>query len=176
MQKINVISIFRAHIDTLRGEDGKLLRDDIIVFYVFPSFLAILIYVLNWEVPDKVLELSISVFSIFAALLLSVQVALYSVSFREISPPEDKKKHRSYEEMKSVRKSLIKELNGNISYLVLLSIVTVTITLLLFFVSGPRIFGSALASALYLHFFLTLMMVVKRANIVFSREYENPDF
>ncbi len=38
--------------------------------------------------------------------------------------------------------------------------------------TSPRIYGSGLAVALYTHFFLTLLMVVKRSSIAFSREYE----
>ncbi|WP_226951359.1 hypothetical protein [Rhizobium terrae] len=41
-------------------------------------------------------------------------------------------KLRYFEQMKEVRRALIKELNSNISYLILLAIVTVTTTLLLF--------------------------------------------
>ena len=172
MQKINITSVVSSHLDTLRSR-GKLVKLDIAVFYVFPVLVGAAAWLLKWEVPEKALELSISVFSIFAALLLSVQVAMYSVSLREMTPPEDQKKLRSFNELKETRNSLIRELNSNISYLILLSVVTVTITLLLFFWSSPRMGGSGVAVALYIHFFLTLLMVVKRSSIVFSREYEN---
>lgn len=149
------------------------MRDDLLLFYVLPVLLAFVVVIMKWEVPEKALELSISVFSIFAALLLSVQVAMYGVALRGITPPDDNKKAKHYEELKANRNILLKELNSNISYLILLSVVTVTVTLILFFLSTPRIYGSGLALCLYLHFFLTLLMVIKRSSIVFSREYES---
>lgn len=172
MQKINVISVIRSHIDTLR-DGGKIVRDDFLLFYLLPLIMGIASAYMKWEVPEKALELSISVFSIFAALLLSVQVAMYGVALRDISAPEDKKKLTHFNEMKKVRNGLIRELNSNISYLILLSVLTVTVTLLLFFFSAPRIYGSGVALTLYIHFFLTLLMVIKRSSIVFSREYES---
>lgn len=92
-----------------------------------------------------------------------------------MSPPDDPKKMKAFEDAKDTRKALIRELNDNVSYLILLSVVTVTATLSLFFFSAPRFIGSGLAISLYFHFFLTLLMVVKRASIVFSREYEAED-
>ncbi|MDR6664280.1 hypothetical protein [Rhizobium sp. 1399] len=159
---------------TLRDDAGRYQAADLLTFLVSPLALGVLMYIMKWEVPDKALELSISVFSIFAALLLSVQVALYSVSLREISAPDDPKKIKDFTARQGMRKTLIKELNDNVSYLILLSVVTVTVTLILFFVGPPRLIGSALAAALYVHFLLTILMVIKRASIVFSREYEQP--
>lgn len=172
MHKINVSSVIKSHLDTL-SEKGRLIRDDLLIFYVLPVLLAVAVVVMKWEVPEKALELSISVFSIFAALLLSVQVAMYGVALRGISPPDDSKKAKHYEDLKANRDLLLKELNSNISYLILLSVITVTVTLVLFFLSPPRIYGSGLAICLYVHFFLTLLMVIKRSSIVFSREYES---
>ncbi|MQW00712.1 hypothetical protein GHK46_26355 [Sinorhizobium medicae] len=172
MQKINVSSIVAAHTNTLRDDKGHLQFLDVATFFVLPVLLGGLMAVMCWQVPEKALELSISVFSIFAALLLSVQVALYSVSLREIAEPEDQRKKKDFEDRQKLRKILIKELNDNVSYLILLSVVTVTVTLALFFTASPRIWGSAIAVALYSHFLLTILMVIKRASIVFSREYE----
>ncbi len=172
MQKINFATIIKSHINTLRDESGNFQWCDVGTFYALPVILGLVARVMCWQVPEKALELSISVFSIFAALLLSVQVALYSVSLRSISQPDDPKKMKDYEQRQKYRKLMIKELNDNVSYLILLSVVTVTITLALFFSSSPRYYGSALAITFYLHFLLTILMVIKRASIVFSREYE----
>ncbi|SDP08900.1 hypothetical protein [Phyllobacterium sp. OV277] len=175
MQKINVLSIIICHLKSLCDDKGKFFLGDIVTFYVMPIFLGVASVFLGWQMPEKALELSISVFSIFAALLLSVQVALYGVSLRPIAKPEDPKKLKDFEQQKAFRRALLRELNDNISYLILLSVVTVTITLILFFFNAPRVIGSGLAIALYCHFFLTLLMVIKRASIVFSREYEGSD-
>lgn len=173
MNKINFSTIIISHINTLRGDNGRLQWGDLVLFYILPLSIGILAFFICWEVPEKALELSISVFSIFAALLLSVQVALYSVSLRGITKPEDQNKIKNYERRLRERKLLIKELNDNVSYLMLLSVITVSITLGMFFVSSPKLLWSALVIAFFIHFLLTILMVVKRASIVFSREYES---
>ena len=172
MQKINVWSIAASHLNTLRGDSGKLSIWDVFTFYGIPVLLGGMIALFQWEVPEKAIELSISVFSIFAALLLSVQVALYGVSLRPIEEPADLKKRKRFEVLKEQRRTLMRELNDNISYLILLSVITVSITLIIFFFECPRVWGGCVAVVLYSHFFLTLLMVIKRASIVFSREYE----
>lgn len=172
MQKVNVASIIQSHLRTLRSKNDHICIVDLSTFYFFPAVIGVLIYITQIQVPEKVFELSISVFSIFAALLLSVQVALYSVSLREETPPEDTRKLQEFSRQQDLKKSLLKELNDNVSYLILLSVFTVTITLIIFFFCQPRIIGSALATSMYIHFFMTLIMVIKRASIVFSREYD----
>lgn len=172
MHKINFLTIISSHIKTLRDDNDHTQWDDVAVFYGFPLCVGIIAIFMCWQVPEKALELSISVFSIFAALLLSVQVALYSVSLRTIAEPDDPKKLKDYERRKKERNSMIKELNDNVSYLILLSVVILTFTLYLFFLPSPRYYGSAISITFYIHFLLTILMVVKRASIVFSREYE----
>jgi len=171
MQKINVASVIKAHLETL-SQGNRLVRDDFLLFYLAPFLCGISFVIFKAEVPEKALELSISVFSIFAALLLSVQVAMYGVALRGVTPPDDAKKIKHFEELKANRDLLLKQLNSNISYLILLSVITVTVTLVLFFLKPPRVYGSALVVFFYIHFFLTLLMVIKRSSIVFSREYD----
>lgn len=158
----------------MRNDDGKLLKADIVTFYVLPVLLACGFYFLDWRVPKDAIELSVTVFSIFAALLLSVQVALYNVSLRPLSPPEDAKKRKAFEGYAAVRSAVLRELNDNIAYLILLAVVWVTILLGLHVLRCQGRLASAAVFAMYIHFFLTLLMVVKRAGIVFSREYEDP--
>lgn len=172
MQKINVFGIVVSHIESLQGKQGKISYGDVLIFYGVPVLIGILAVLLKWEVPEKAIELSISVFSIFAALLLSVQVALYSVSLRPLEAPSDPKKNKRFQTLKGQRRRLMKELNANISYLILLSVITVTTTLAIFFFDSPGALCGAVSVTFYSHFFLTLLMVIKRASIVFSREYE----
>jgi hypothetical protein len=172
MQKINICSIVIRHFGTLRNARGGFPLSDALTFVVVPILFGA---VLGWAgvcISASALELSTTVFSVFAALLLSVQVALYSVSLRQMQKPTDAKLEKHFESVKTNRRLLIKELNDNISYLILLSVLYITIFL------GAYIWGkqssalSGVIAALYLHFLFTLLMVVKRASIVFSREYE----
>lgn len=150
-----------------------MLLSDIFTFYAMPIVLGVVCFVACLRISKDAIGLSITVFSIFAALLLSVQVALYSVSLRPLSPPSDAKKSKLFEAIKNGRSALIRELNDNISYLILLSVVFITTLLVTYIASPGGILSSSICAAIYLHFFLTLLMVVKRASIVFSREYES---
>ncbi|KFL30638.1 hypothetical protein JP75_14280 [Devosia riboflavina] len=172
MQKVNIFGIVTGHLDSLRNSDGKFLLSDILTFYVLPVLVGVFCLLVCFKISKDAIGLSISVFSIFAALLLSVQVALYSVSLRPLSPPADQKKNKVFEKVKEERGAVIRELNNNISYLVLLSVFFITALLLAYIVNPGGVISSALCVAIYVHFFLTLLMVVKRASIVFSREYE----
>ncbi len=172
MQKINPSIIISSHLNSLRNH-GKLVVSDLLVFYALPLVLGIGFYLLDWRIPKAAVELSITVFSIFAALLLSVQVALYSVSLRKLSPPTDPRKKRAFDVQSSTRLVVIRELNDNISYLILLAVVWVTVLLILFALGCHGRVASAVVFVMLAHFFLTLLMVVKRASIVFSREYED---
>ena len=172
MQKINVTAVIKWHLNTLRDDKGKLIWADMATFYGAPVVLGAGFYVLNWRVPRDAIELSVTVFSIFAALLLSVQVALYSVSLRPLSPPDDPKKAKAFQAVATIRTTVIRELNDNIAYLILLSVIWISVLLGLFLLNCLGRGASAFVFAMFVHFLLTLLMVVKRASIVFSREYE----
>ena len=173
MQKVNITGIVVRHLKSLRDNEDKLLWSDVAVFYSLPVLIGVVMYVACGSIPKDAIGLSISVFSIFAALLLSVQVALYSVSLRPLSPPTDPKKTKLFDVISSGRGKMIRELSDNISYLILLAVVFITILLAMFALNWQDGVASAVAVTLYAHFFLTLLMVVKRSSIVFSREYEH---
>lgn len=174
MQKVNFFSILTSHISSLRDDAGGLMYRDLILFFVMPLAFAAATFYCGWVISKDAIGLSVSVFAIFAALLLSVQVALYSVSLRPIEKPQDTKRIRSFENLNRVRFSLLKELNDNIAYLVLQSVFFVTFLLIIYVFSFYNKIVSSISIYLYCHYLLTLLMVVKRASIVFSREYD-PD-
>ena len=174
MQKINIIGIISSHIRTLHSDgENKILTDDLLVFYVLPLLLGAACFVLDVRTKANVIELSVTVFSIFAALLLSVQVALYSVSLRRINPPGDPKKNKDFNVVNKSRKTLISNLNSNISYLILISVILITTLLIIYFIGRFSALESSFAIFMFFHFVMTLLVVVKRASVVFSREYED---
>lgn len=173
MQKINCISIIKRHINTLRDQRGRFLWTDVILFYLAPILIGMIaVFFLELRADNNVIELSVTVFSIFTALLFSVQVTIYSVSLRPLAKPDDPKKNKLFDSISSDRSNLIKELNDNISYLILLSVIIVSASLFIFI---GKSYGEAVSLFVfwnYIHFLMTIMMVIKRASIVFSREYE----
>lgn len=173
MQKINICHIVALHLTSLRDGGGRIMISDILVFFVLPFLASLGSYFLGVIVPKDAVSLSVTVLSIFSALLLSVQVALYSVSLRPMQPPEDLKKKTAFENIRKSRDKLIKELNDNISYLILVSVFFITLLLGVSVMAMFDRLSSSVILGVYVHFILTLLMVVKRASVVLSREYEN---
>jgi len=172
MQKVNVWAIADRHFRTLRDPRGGFPVGDMLTFVALPMVFGIGVGWLGVCISAGALELSTTVFSVFAALLLSVQVALYSVSLRQIQKPSDSRLEKHFEAQRVHRTTLLRELNDNIAYLILLSVLYITIFLAAYIWAKQSSLLSGFIGGLYLHFFLTLLMVVKRASIVFSREYE----
>ncbi|MDB5616213.1 hypothetical protein [Tardiphaga sp.] len=173
MQKINITSIVMSHLNSLRDDGGTFLWSDVAVFFGAPLVTGALFGYFGGAISKDAFGQSITAFSVFAALLLSVQVALYNVSLRPISAPEDRRKRKQFDEVNMTRFELMKDLNDNVSYLILLSVCFVTIFLAAYVMDWKGAWVSAAGFAIYAHFFLTLLMVVKRASIVFSRAYES---
>ena len=173
MQKINILCIVISHLHSLRDESGKFLWSDVGMFFGVPLLAGAVFYLAGGTISKDAFGQSITAFSIFAALLLSVQVALYNVSLRPISAPDDTRKRKRFDEISRTRFELMKDLNDNVSYLILLSVCFVTVFLAGYVMEWKGAVVSGFAFALYVHFFLTLLMVVKRASIVFSRAYES---
>ncbi|RKF16522.1 hypothetical protein D6850_02935 [Roseovarius spongiae] len=69
---------------------------------------------------------------------------------------------------------LLREVNANVSYLILLSCVGVTVIVVFVAAPIPTKFEAATLIFLYLHFLLTVAMVLKRAHEVFDAEYAIP--
>jgi hypothetical protein len=171
--KANVFYILRAHWGTLRADgDVRFHRPDILLFFIVPALIAVIMGASGGNLDDDAFSVSISVFSIFSALLLNVQIALFGISQRvwqkEKGSILDEMKNEKIEE----RRILLSELNTNISYLIVISCFSVTFYLFFYvsdvisWVEGP------LSVWIYCHFFLTLLMVIKRAHSLFQKEYE----
>ncbi len=71
-------------------------------------------------------------------------------------------------------RELLREVNSNVSYLILLSCLAVTIFLMFFAGSLPEAIEAGILIALYIHFLLTVAMVLKRAHEIFDSEYSKP--
>lgn len=173
--KVDVWFIVCEHIRTLTidGVDGKPRNSlgDSLLFYALPLVLGGLAWWFCFEVREAVYELSVSVFAIFSALLLSVQVAMYGVFKSERKLSNDKVLDDASREKVEELRRLLREINTNISYLILLSCVAVSIFLVFFAISLPPSVETGILIAVYAHFILTVAMVLKRAHLVFDAEY-----
>jgi glucan phosphoethanolaminetransferase (alkaline phosphatase superfamily) len=172
--KINVTSIIRDHFDTLY--DARSARTsifDLVLFYALPIAAAGLAYYSELSLQDTAYETSITFFGIFIALILNIQVAMFSIFQRKWELPSDKRVANSISTTLAERKKLLVELNANLSYLILVCCLALTLSLLSCIKSFDNRYIPAVMVVLYAHFLLTLLMVVKRAHALFHKEYRD---
>jgi hypothetical protein len=175
MMKIGLTSVLKAHFETLRNlGDTKVSYLDILIFYGFPIALGIVSWFACLRLSSEVYSASISVFAIFSALLFSVQVAMYGVFRSDRKTTGDAILDRDQRKNAEDTRKLLREINANVSYLIFVSCVAVTIFLVFFAAPIPEVVEAGILIALYLHFLLTVAMVLKRSHEVFDAEYAKP--
>lgn len=170
--KIDISRIILEHLRTLRDQGhSRIALKDIATFYIAPILFSIIGSVFICDIDDNVLIGSLTVFSIFAALLLNVQIAIFGIFQREWDIKTDKIKEEIVEEKLKLRRKLISEINTNVSYLILITCVALTCCLIFLAFSVPQFLMTGLLAFIYTHFLLTLLMVIKRSHNVFEQEY-----
>lgn len=173
--KISLASVLTAHWKTLRNlGDEKTSLLDIFFFYGLPILAGIVVWLLCIKLSPEVYSVSISVFAIFSALLFSVQVAMYGVFRSDRKMTGDTILDRGERKTAEDTRGLLREINSNVSYLIFVSCLAVTVFLIFFAAPLPRNVEAAILIAVYLHFLLTVAMVLKRAHEVFDAEYAKP--
>jgi hypothetical protein len=181
--KLDIRTILTDHLDTLRdGDNAELSIVDLVTFYGIPMLIAMLFWMLTDKVDEKAAEridsIVVSSFSIFAALLLNVQVLIIGLRARkegnllgsayEPLPQNTSREDRAWQFNKQKsRDTFIAEVFSNVSYAIAASIILVGLTILLIFCGWDQ---TALAKSaqlfLIIHFVLTLLMILKRMHIV----------
>jgi len=170
--KVNVTSIVRDHLRTLySARTNRFSLWDAVLFYGVPLGASISSYVANFTLRPDVYNVSITFFGIFIALLLNIQVAIFAILQRRWDIPSDVRLAEIQQEKLAERRTLLGELNANLSYLVLICCVALFISLLGYVAQWEKNIPPALMTFVYSHFLLTLIMVVKRAHALFQKEY-----
>lgn len=164
LSKINVLVVARDHIRTLKIETGngreRFSRSDLTIFYILSLAFAGLVAGLGPVLDKSALSLTISVFSIFAALLFSAQVAMYGIFRASYRKGTDHIDQLLQDAAKQDEKALLVEVNSNISYLILIALISVSVS---FFGHVFSLEGSLLSFAVVCstsHFLLTLLMLI----------------
>lgn len=171
--KINVYSIIIAHIQTLCNfHTKKTSVCDIMVFYVFPLICGFLSLYFNISFDINSYGLSITFFGIFIALLLNIQVAIFSIFQRKWENPSDDQLKKLQLKKISERKQLLSELNSNISYLIVFSIFSLILSMIFYLFKIKFAFAASISIFNYVHFGLTILMIVKRSHALFQKEYD----
>lgn len=183
--KINVLGIVRAHLQTLRhhGRD-ELSPIDITVFVICPLFLAVAVFMAGDSLGENLVNVMINAAAILLGLLLNLLVLMFDQRNRAL---ESLQKFKPVEQggggMRDVegvrgkltlRVEVIKQTVANISFTVLLCIVS--LASLLVYSMRQASAGSvgyfesviyALNAFIWVSVFLIILMVVKRVFALF---------
>lgn len=172
--KISPNLIIRDHLNTLRdARSNQKFRADLVLFYALPLALGIVSYWIICLSTADFYNVSITFFGIFVALLLNIQVAVFSIFQRKWERSSDQKIAEISDNQLASRLKLLQEINANISYAVLVSCAALFIFILLYGIHFTFNIATSISVFIYLHFLLTLLMIIKRSHALFRTEYQN---
>lgn len=174
--KVDLSKIITDHKATLkrRRSDGKDVYSlqDVFVFLCLPIIVGIIAYHQMTAIETKNYSTSISVFSIFGALLFSAQVAMFSL-LRRSAPQELNQPDAEIErEQIQFEREILIEVNSSISYLIVLSCLSISLLLFLSALDLYNNFITGLVCTIYTHYFLTAVMLIKRSHALFDNSYK----
>lgn len=174
MKKINIFIIVSDHVATLYDDrTDKFSRVDFALFYLLPLVLGGLYFLFPFKLPPEINGALIAVFSVFAALLFSAQMALYGLSPKEPQEGDDDTSNSQEEARFNRDRKFFADVNYNVSYLILLSCLSLLVFVAMMIASLSGRLEGAILVVLVSHFFLTLLMLVKRTHVAFSSKYKD---
>ena len=170
--KTNVTLIIKAHLATLYDvRTGRLGVADIVEFLLLPLSVGGVALIADLKLPSDFYSVTITFFGIFIALLLNIQVALFAILQRKWSMTADERSNQIAREHIVKRSELLGQLNSNISYLIVVCIFSLVCALIALVAKATENPYAAVADMIYVHFVMTLLMIVKRSYALFQREY-----
>lgn len=164
--KIDIGRIVRDHLATLRDDaTGQRMKSDYFLFFGLPLVLAsFLLLVLDLSQDRGAVGILVTSLSIFAALLFNLLLLIYDV-VRKHEPGS-----------RNLRDALLSQVYSNISFAILVSILSIILLLAAYFDLNCSFFTLATSFAAYYLvslFMLTLFMILKRVHILLSNEFED---
>lgn len=163
--KIDLRLVFGEHFKTMRdAKNNKISRTDIALFFVFPVALgATIMTVSKGGFDAQSAGIWVGALSILAGLMVNVLVLLYAI--RVVGPSKDEKKSQV---------ELIKEVNVNIIFSVLVSIACIILLCIVPLFDGvPEKIMSGVIIALLANFTLTLLMTLKRLKALVDLRFKS---
>lgn len=181
--KVDITCIIRDQFRTMGGSFFGWIAD-CFFFFVLPLILAVLTVRAEVVFKIEVYGYALTVFSIFAALLITAQITIFGLFQKHSDRISDDSKadaaKKSIQDGRAIkrnerRRDNLRELNSNISYLTLLSCLCATIVLIFLAFGIAESVETFIATFIYTHFACSLAMVLKRFHIVFEDEYTSYD-
>ncbi len=160
LKKINISQILKSHFATLQNDNSKKSEfDDYFTFFILPIIISsILLYFKIW-LKESAINIIITTLSILVGLLFNVIVLIFDIINRDAT--------------QKVKNTVLKQLLSNISFTILLAIVSILFTLVTYI---DTIFIKEIATwivyFLLSAFFFTVLMILKRMYLLFKNEIE----
>lgn len=182
--RLNIICIFQDFLEALlRDLRAFQVMITVFSFFIIPICVGIAAHVFCVQIQNEQFSSLISVYAIFSALLFGAQISAFSI-FRSLTefqasrnkPNEEDPVLKASIEVDAANrisnlKLAFKDINSNISYLIMTAVVLLSI-LLIFAVSGSaNILFSSVVISLTAHLVLVLTMVIKQCHLIFSAAY-----
>lgn len=172
LAKINIFQIIVDHVATLKDYGRpKTSKFDIFLFFIVPLLGSTLLVVLKIQLNNDLVNLLITVFSIFAGLLFNLQVLMFDV-IGKVSNIENLPDTLSSQQSLHRRITILENVSMNISFEILVSILGVLFLAISTLSSNP-IFQkvvSVIGFYIVILFSLTLAMVLKRVHVLLGDE------
>lgn len=171
--KIKICQIIKKHFSTLVNDRNKKISFlDYITFVILPLIISVFsVVILKISITD--VNVLLTVFSIFAALLLNFLMLIIQAKDNiEKEMKELKETDKKIETYKKLSQC-ISQTYYNVSYSILLSIISILLLLLLDIFKITGIFSYILNGSILftsISFFLCLFMILKRIFILFNEK------
>jgi len=163
--KINVYAVVRAHFRTLKNtSQSRASKAQVAQFLLLPLIFAVVLAYLRVNVPSVSVGALLAAAAVFGGLLFNLLVIMFDVADRE--PPGDLSGR--------VWRAFLIELNANVSFSVLTTLFMTALLVVLAVVGADNGLAIRLVSFAFWFvsglFALTLLMIVKRVNVVFTSQ------
>jgi hypothetical protein len=164
LDKINVTGIVRQHVRTLKAyRTGAYAPFDFVIFFVCPLVAAAVLVRFRPVLSADLVGVLATSLSVFAALLFNLILLIYDMLNRGNGSGGKGK----------LKTALLEEIYNNVSFCILVAIVTLLFLLADFLDIRRPIVQEAIAFVVYYLvgvFVLTLLMVLKRVHILLRKE------
>ncbi|OFY16577.1 MAG: hypothetical protein A2X02_05410 [Bacteroidetes bacterium GWF2_29_10] len=156
--KINIFKIISNHFNTLQNDNTKKCEfDDILTFLILPLLVSVGLYWFDFELKENAINIIITTLSIFVGLLFNIIVILFDIIKRDNT--------------KKLKNEILRQLLTNISYSIFISILIIIVILTTYIKNEcVHLIATVIVYFLIGHFFLTILMILKRMYFLFINE------
>lgn len=158
--KVNLSRIIVDHFKTLvNSNTNKAGFDDYFTFLIFPLITGVGLLLFKQIIDKDIVNIIITILSIFVGLLINVIVLIFDIIKRDAE--------------KNLKNVVLRQTISNITYTILISIITIIFCLFTFVnYNIIKIVSSGFIYFLAIHFFVTLFMILKRMYLLFIGEID----